>query len=57
MEITKESWKKIKKLRMNGKYAILVYDKFSGEKRDLQKTLLKFVLMFWKNLIFLFFFL
>ena len=30
--------------------------KFSGEERDLYKTLLKFIVMFWKNLNFLFFF-
>ena len=30
--------------------------KFSGEKRDFQKTLLKFVVMFWKNPNFAFFF-
>ena len=40
LEIRKSNWKKFKELRKNGKYAILVY---------LQKTLLKFVLMFQKN--------
>ena len=27
IEITKENWKKVKELRKNGKYVILVYDK------------------------------
>ena len=27
VEIRKENWKKVKELRKNGKYAILVYDK------------------------------
>ena len=49
-EIRKENWKKVKKLRKNGKYAILVYDKvFWREKRSLGNTP-KFVLMFRKNL-------
>ena len=35
VEIRKENWKKVKALRSNGKYAILVYDKvFWREKRS-----------------------
>ena len=53
VEIRKENWNKVKELRRNGTYAILVYDKvFWREKRS--STLRKFVLMFQKNLNFAF---
>ena len=52
VEIRKENWTKIKELRKNGKYATLVYDKVFWRERDLQKTLLKFVLIFRKNFFF-----
>ena len=39
VEIWKENWKKVKELRKNGKYAILVYDKvFWREKRSSENT-------------------
>ena len=39
VEIRKENWKKVKELRKNGKYAILVYDKvFWREKRSPENT-------------------
>ena len=39
VEIKKENWKKVKDLRKNGKYAILVYDKvFWREKRFSENT-------------------
>ena len=39
VEIRKKNWKKIKELRKNGKYAVLVYDKvFWGDKRSSGKT-------------------
>ena len=39
VEIRKENWKKVKELRKNGKYAILVYDKVLWrEKRSPENT-------------------
>ena len=39
VENIKENWKKVKELRKNDKYAILVYDKvFWGEKRSSEST-------------------
>ena len=39
VEIRKESWKKVKELRKNDKYAILIYDKvFWREKRSSENT-------------------
>ena len=39
VDIRKESWKKVKELRRNGEYAILVYDKaFWREKRSSENT-------------------
>ena len=38
-EIRKNNWKKVKELRKNGKYAILVYDKVvRRKKRSSKKT-------------------
>ena len=39
VEIRNENWKKVKELRKNGQYAILVYDKFFWrEKRSSENT-------------------
>ena len=39
VEIRKESWRKVKELRKNDKYAILIYDKvFWREKRSSENT-------------------
>ena len=44
IEIRKESWKKVKKLRKNGKYAILVYTSFLETKEVFRKHSLN---LFW----------